>query len=135
MRKVLVFGLLMLGASSLPGCALHTATSGRVVVSDGRNAVDVRFSERDRAIIEQYYAKQKPKKAPPGLAKRESLPPGLGKRDRLPPGLQTRGLPGDLAARLSPVPADYVRLVIGADVVLMNRNTRVMVDIIYGVAG
>jgi hypothetical protein len=135
MRKFLVVGLLALGAGWLPGCALDTVTSGRVVVSNGRNSVDVRFSERDRAIIEQYFAKQKPKKAPPGLAKRESLPPGLGKRDRLPPGLRARGLPGDLTARLLPVPADYVRLVIGADVVLMNRNTRVMVDIIRGVAG
>ncbi len=136
MRKLLVLGLLaLLGGGGLSGCALHAATSGRVVVSDGRNSVDVRFSDRDRAIIEQYYARHKPKKAPPGLAKRESLPPGLGRHDRLPPGLQARGLPGDLVGQLSPVPAGYVRLVVGADVVLMNRNTRVMVDIIHGVAG
>lgn len=135
MRKSLVVVLLALGAGALSGCALDAATSGRVVVSDGRNSVDVRFSDRDRAIIEQYYARQKPKKAPPGLAKRDSLPPGLGKRDRLPPGLQARGLPGDLASRLSPLPAGYVRLLVGADVVLMNSSTRVMVDIVRGVAG
>ncbi len=136
MRKFFVVGLLaLMGAAGLSGCALHAATSGRVAVSDGRTSVDIRFSDRDRAIIEQYYARHKPKKAPPGLAKRESLPPGLGKRDRLPPGLQARGLPGDLVAQLSPVPAGYVRLVVGADVVLMNRNTRVMVDVIHGIAG
>lgn len=135
MRKFLFLGLSALAMAWLSGCALHTATSGRVVVADTRSAVDVQFSERDRAVIEQYYAKQRPKKAPPGLAKRQSLPSGLGKRDRLPPGLQARGLPGDLVARLSPVPAGYVRLVVGADVVLMNGSTRVMVDIIRGVAG
>lgn len=135
MRKFLVIGLMALGAAWVSGCALDAATSGRVVVSNGRTSVDVHFSDRDRAIIQQYYAKHRPKKTPPGQAKRESLPPGLDKRDRLPPGLQARGLPGDLVSRLSPVPAGYVRLVVGTDVILMNSNTRVMVDIIRGVAG
>lgn len=134
MRIYLVVGLLVL-AGELSGCALHAATSGRVAVSGRHDSVGVRFSDRDRAIIEQYYARQKPKKAPPGLAARGSLPPGVGKHDRLPPGLQARGLPGDLVGRLSPAPAGYVRLVVGADIVLMNKNTRVMVDVIHGVAG
>lgn len=134
MREFFVVGLLVLAVGGLGGCALGTATSGRVVVSNGKNSVDVRFSERDRAIIEQYYAGQRSKKSPPGLARRESLPPGVGRRDRLPPGLQARGLPGELTARLSPVPAGYVRLLVGADVILMNRSTRVLVDVMHGVA-
>lgn len=126
-----VLGVIVL-AAVMSGCALHAGTSGRVVIDDGKNQVDVRFSERDRALIERYYAThRKPKKTPPGLAKREQLPPGLAKRDRLPPGLQGRGLPGDLERQLSPLPSPYVRLVVGSDVVLMDRNTRILVDIVH----
>ena len=115
------------------GCAAHTATSGRVVIRDDRVAVDVRFSDHDRAAIEHHYRSVKPKKTPPGLAKRESLPPGLARRDTLPPGLQGRLLPRELEARLTVLPAAQVRVVIGRDIVLMQRDTRVVLDILYGV--
>ena len=116
------------------GCATHTATSGRVVIRYDRVAVEARFSDRDRAAIEQHYRAAKPKKAPPGLEKRESLPPGLAKRDTLPPGLQGRLLPRELEARLTVLPAAQVRVIIGRDIVLMQRDTRVVLDILYGVA-
>lgn len=127
-----MFGVVVL-AAVMGGCALHAGTSGRVVFDDGPNRVDVSFSQRDRALIERYYASRpKPKKTPPGLAKREQLPPGLAKRDRLPPGLRGRGLPEDLERQLSPLPPPYVRVVVGSDVVLMDRHTRVIVDIVRG---
>ncbi len=107
-------------------CALEAATSGRVAVSDGRNAVDVRFSDRDRAVIEDYYAS-----LPPGLAKRNGLPPGLAKHRTLPPGLRQRPLPEQLEARLSPLPSPYARVQVDGDVVLMNRNTRLVLDIVH----
>ncbi len=79
---------------------------------------------------------RKRKKIPPGLAKRGGdLPPGLVKRDVLPPGLQGRTLPYDLETQLTPLPESYVRVQIGTDVVLLNRKTRVVMDVIYGVAG
>jgi hypothetical protein len=118
----------------MTGCAAHTVTSGRVVIRDDRAVVEVRFSDRDRAIMEEYYRAAKPKKTPPGLAKRELLPPGLAKRDTLPPGLQGRLLPRELEARLTVLPAAQVRLIIGRDIVLMQRDTRVVLDILYGVA-
>jgi len=31
------------------------------------------------------------------------------------------------------LPAPYVRLIIGRDVVLMKRDTRVVLDVVYGV--
>jgi hypothetical protein len=117
----------------MTGCAAHTVTSGRVVLRDDRATADVRFSDRDRAILEEYYRVSKPKKAPPGLAKRESLPPGLAKRDTLPAGLQGRYLPRELEARLTVLPAVQVRLIVGRDIVLMQRDTRVVLDILYGV--
>jgi len=116
------------------GCAAHAVTSGRVVVRDDRAVAAPRFHERDRAAIEQYYRSVKPKKMLPGLTKRESLPPGLARRDTLPPGLQGRLLPRELEARLTVLPVAQARVVIGRDVVLMQRDTRVVLDILYGVA-
>ena len=126
--------LIVLLALTAAGCAAHAVTSGRVVVRDDRAAVELRFSDRDRARIEQHYRTSKPKQVPPGLARRERLPPGLAKRDTLPPGLQGQLLPRNLEERLTVLPAAYVRVVIGRDIVLMHRDTRVVLDILYGVA-
>lgn len=116
------------------GCALQAATSGRVVVRDDRAAVELRFSDRDRARIEDHYKVEKRKKTPPGLAKREHLPPGLVKHGTLPPGLQGRSLPRELETRLDTLPAPYVRVIIGRDILLLNRNTRLVMDILYDIA-
>jgi len=116
------------------GCATHTVTSGRVAIRDDRAVVEARFSDRDRAAIMQHYLAAKPKKTPPGLAKREQLPPGFMKRGTLPPGLQGRSLPRELEARLTVLPGTHVRVIIGRDIVLMQRDTRVALDILYGVA-
>ncbi|HEX9628185.1 MAG TPA: hypothetical protein VGA00_14685 [Acidiferrobacterales bacterium] len=119
---------------TVSGCVTHAVTSGRVTVRDDRGVVAVGFSTQDRRIIEEYYrAGGRVRTAPPGLAKRDALPPGLARRDRLPPGLEGRVLPSDLERRLGPVPYPYVRLRVGADIVLMDRNTRVLVDILYDV--
>ena len=128
---------IVLMAVALGGCATHAATSGRVVIQDGNNVVDVRITDRDRAAIENYYRRAGKKKGlPPGLAKRGgSLPPGLAKRDKLPPGLQGDPLPTELERGLTPLPASYVRVRIGSDIVLMDRNTRVVFDVVYGIAG
>ncbi len=128
------FSCAALLALMVMGCALHAATSGRVVIRDGGAPVDVRFSDHDRMTIERHYRVAKPKNKPPGLAKRESLPPGLARRDSLPPGLQGRLLPRELEARLTVLPAAQVRVIIGRDIVLMQHDTRVVLDILYGVA-
>jgi hypothetical protein len=84
--------------------------------------------------IQEYYRDTKSKKVPPGLAKHERLPPGLEKRGTLPPGLRGRELPRELESRLDVLPAPNVRTIIGRDIVLMNRNSRVVLDILFGVA-
>jgi hypothetical protein len=119
------------------GCATHAMTSGRVVLKDEHSAIDVRISDRDRGLIQEHYqrGKKKHKGMPPGLAKRgDDLPPGLAKRDRLPPGLQGKSLPHALEQRLSRLPANYIRLRIGRDIVLLDEKTRVVIDVVYGVA-
>lgn len=132
------FLLIALVALFANGCATDLLTSGRVVLKDDKRVIDVSFNDHDRNLIDQYYRhhkKHKGKKMPPGLAKRGgNLPPGLAKRDTLPPGLEGRALPVDLESQLTPLPNSYVRVRIGADLVLLDRNTRMVFDIIYGVA-
>jgi len=74
---------------------------------------------------------------PPGLAKRDSLPPGLQKQleknGALPPGLATRGLPAELESKLPPVASDLERIISGDDVLLMEKATGKILDIIQGV--
>jgi len=100
-------------------------------VRDGHSRVAIHFSDRDRELIHRHYRHKKQKKMPPGLAKRKNLPPGLAKRKVLPPGLRGRSLPYDLERQLSHLPDDYIRLRIDQGVVLMNRKTRVVFDIVH----
>ena len=112
--------------------ALPTHSSGRVTVHGDNASVSIGFNDYERGLVHNYYRK-KHKRVPPGLAKKNKLPPGLAKRDRLPPGLQGRYLPGDLERSLRPLPAGYVRIKVGSDIVLMNEKSRVVFDVIYGV--
>jgi hypothetical protein len=134
LRAMLKFLWVMFLTLTMLGCATHTVTSGRVVIRDDRAAADARFSDHDRAAIERHYRAAKPNKTPPGLVKREQPPPGLARRDTLPPGLQGRLLPRELETRLNVLPPAQVRVIVGRDIVLMQRDTRVVLDILYGVA-
>jgi len=132
-RSVFVF----ISGLMLSGCATYSATSGQVVIRDDSGVINVQIDSRDRAIIENYYKKfsSRQKGLPPGLAKRDgNLPPGLAKRDKLPPGLQGEPLPYELEKELRKFPSTYVRLKVGRDIVLMDGKTRVIFDVIYGVA-
>ena len=74
---------------------------------------------------------------PPGLAKRDSLPPGLQKRlekhGTLPPGLAKRDLPAVLETKLPPPPKGLERVIAGDDVVLLEKATGKILDVIEGV--
>lgn len=98
------------------------------------------FAEHDREVITHYYS-DGGSNLPPGLAKRGgNLPPGLEKQlernGTLPPGLQKRvqPCPVELERQLPALPAEYRRGVIGAHVVVFNRNTNVIVDVLKDVA-
>lgn len=118
---------LFAGLFLLQACALDAATSGRVVVRDRSATADARIDSRDRALIEEHYRNTAQSKRAPAEAKGERAP-GLAKGERLPP-VQGKPLPPDLETRLSPVPRPYVRLVVGGDIVLVNKETRVIADI------
>ena len=74
---------------------------------------------------------------PPGLAKRERLPPGLERQlernGRLPPGLEGRALPEELERTLPPPPKGAERVVVGSDVVLVERAGGLILDIMRDV--
>lgn len=109
---------------------------------DGHGDVRPIFHTRDREIIVDFYRSQ-PSNLPPGLAKRNgNLPPGLEKHlernGTLPPGLQKRlePLPEALEVRLPRLPDNCGcrRGIIGAQVVILDRKTGAILDIIRDVA-
>lgn len=79
----------------------------------------------------------KNKDMPPGLARREQLPPGLRRQlqrhGRLPPGLQGRALPVDLDRQLPRLPENHVRLVIEKDIVIVDKTSRLILDVIHDI--
>jgi Ni/Co efflux regulator RcnB len=95
---------------------------------------EYRYSRRDRNEMRAWYRGYRGD-LPPGLAKRDRLPPGLeGQlrvRGTLPPGLrdQIRPCPEDLVRRLPPPPPDYEHVAIGGRIVLLNRQTYMVLDI------
>ena len=101
------------------------------------------FLPEERRIIEHYFRSSGPSKGlPPGLAKRGGkLPPGLqkhlDKNGRLPPGLQKRlePLPQDLNLRLPPLPDYWERVILERDVILVDRRTNRILDIIENIIG
>jgi len=94
------------------------------------------YKDRDREAIRGWYDDHR-SNLPPGLAKRDQLPPGLEKqlvrRGTLPPGLQKRLqlCPEDLERRLPPPPPDCAHVLIGGHLVLLNRRTNLVVDILH----
>ena len=135
------FRLALLAAMfTLNGCLAVTGqptVSGEVSVENENTRVQVVFGDDERRRIRDYYASDKG--LPPGLAKKQKLPPGLARqveRDgRLPPGLEGRPLPAELERQLSPLPDGYARLRVGLDVVLLDTDTRVVVDVVKDIGG
>ena len=102
------------------------------------------FLPEERRIINEYYRRTTTKKKglPPGLAKRGGkLPPGLQKQleknGQLPPGLQKRlePLPSALDARLPSIPEYWERVIVERDVIMLDRRTNRILDIIENVVG
>jgi hypothetical protein len=99
------------------------------------------FLPEERRIIQEYYRQSSSTKGlPPGLAKRGGkLPPGLQKHlqknGKLPPGLQKRiePIPADLDERLPRLPEYWERVIIERDIILVDRRTNRILDIIENV--
>ncbi|MBT3915897.1 MAG: hypothetical protein HN731_03895 [Rhodospirillaceae bacterium] len=115
--------------------AVTAATTKTTAKSDNdENEMKQNHQSKGRS---KHNKKGKKKGLPPGLAKRDKLPPGLQKQlernGKLPPGLQKRALPSDLEAKLSPPREGTERVIINQDVVLIEKATNTVLDIIKGV--
>jgi hypothetical protein len=108
---------------------------------DGRDGRDGRdyaysYSPHDRDELHHWYDNH-----------RGNLPPGLAKKDRLPPGWEKKMvvrqvMPVEYREYVRPAPAEIVRIlppppdcehvVVGGQIVLMNRKTSVVLDIFSG---
>ena len=140
---ILSMVLLASGAAYAQGQG-HGKGHGRNDDADDRNQPvsvhgSIVFGPRDRDIIRDYYSGRN-SNLPPGLAKRGgNLPPGLQKQlDRngtLPPGLQKRltPFPEDLERRLPRLPDIYRRGSIGGSVVIVDRRTQRIMDVIHDI--
>jgi hypothetical protein len=94
------------------------------------------YSDHDRAQWHEWYRKHS-NNLPPGLAKRDRLPPGLERKLRvrapLPPDLRSdiHPCPEELVRQLPPPPPDAEHVLLGGHIVLMNRKTFVVLEIIH----
>lgn len=80
----------------------------------------------------------KSKSLPQGLSKKGSLPPGLAKQlernGTLPHGLAKRSMPEDLIRQLSAAGKDQEQIIVDDDVVLIEKTTGKILDIINDIA-
>lgn len=154
-----MFRYFLIAVLALPlgAFASDVSVSGQIAVRDGNKSISVIFNNRDKRTIEDYYrtrsrymderghghGKGMPPglakrggNVPPGLAKHGGLPPGLAKRDHLPPEIETEALPRDLERRLSRLPSDnYIRVKVGRDFAIMDKKTRVVLDVARDLGG
>jgi hypothetical protein len=132
--KAKVFAALLAAAMApiLVGCETGPRY-GEMPGHDPYYSVRVVFTDHDRRLINDYY-EPRYRNLPPGQAKKGRLPPGHAWRVRqnqpLHDEVLVRYLPYELDQRLSRLPPEYVRVVIGTDVAIMNVRTRVVVDVL-----
>ena len=128
-RHLIAAGVAAMLAAALSGCTPYRSNTGRATAYSPAGATtadvlaDAVFSTLERREIRDYY--------------RGNLPPGLqrqlARNGRLPPGLQKRALPPDLIARLPQRDSRLDRVLVGADVLLVEIATGVILDIIQDV--
>jgi Ni/Co efflux regulator RcnB len=149
MKKLILF-LIMSTVGFIVIPAHADAEMAKAVID---KAIEGGFSELEKQIIEKYFKStkiesdsssetknkknKKQKELPPGLAKKEKLPPGLAnqleRNGTLPPGLAKRNLPDDLNSEL-PEPAEGLeRAIVDNAVVLVEKATGRIVDILKDV--
>lgn len=135
--SVLVSGLAMSAGPSIADEPVFTETEQQII-REVLQQTGVIPNERDGVRVERetrYESGGQGKSKgglPPGLAKKDSLPPGLAKRAALPPGLAKRDLPSDLESRL-PRRTTTERVIVDDDVILIERGTEIVLDIIRDV--
>jgi hypothetical protein len=130
---LLALALAML-ASQSPAADPPSGTFGKLP-APGKRAGYAFFSTQDRMIIQQYYRTSRGSSTlSSGVTRKKHLPPAfqkhLVKDGILPSGLVKRALPIDLENRLTPLPLNYERWLVGTDVVIIDSRNRVILDLV-----
>ncbi len=139
MRKSVLAGLICVLLIATASAFAQGKGKGKGKHQQDQDSGRIVFSVHDQEIIRGYYH-DRYANLPPGLAKRGgNLPPGLQKhleRDgQLPPGLQKRvePFPEDLERRLTRLPEPYSRVTLGVDILILDRRTQRIMDIVRDV--
>lgn len=105
-------------AALLPGCASESE----------RQRAGLRFTPGERQTISDYFAQRR--------GRGPADPPAQTVRagDKLAPGPRRRRLPNELESQLPALASPYIRLIVGADVALINQDTHHILDVIPQVA-
>ncbi len=89
----------------------------------------MQFSEAERKVILNYYAQAG------GRTATGSIPAQRARAgELLDSGQRPNKLPVELAKRLPDLPNPYTRLILGADVLLVNRDSHAILDVIPQIA-
>lgn len=113
-------------SGSLAALAATSMLAGCAGQATG-DASGMRFSDAERKLILDYYRQPGDRKS---TLQAQLAKPG----DKLDTGQRPNHLPDDLKKQLSHLPDPYTRLILGADVILVNRNTHDILDVIPQVA-
>ncbi len=128
-KKVLLLALVS-ATLLLNGCMTRQA----VVVQTHSPGISTSFyfSDTDRSRIKGYYLYNRPYNRPRPPGHRKQYSHRYQRHQVLPHGVPYSRLPHHLESRLPRLPADYIRIVVGGDVMIMNVRTRVIYDVIFG---
>lgn len=111
----------VLAVLALSGCAGQPA---QVKAESG-----VRFSDAEKRLIIDFYAQQGAR-----VAGRQVQAQRARVGEKMDSGQRPTRLPDDLNKLLSYLPNPYTRLILGSDVILVNRDTHDILDVIPQVA-
>ena len=124
MFRTLLAAALLLATAAHANVRMEQVYPARAAANATERAII--FSGGDRQAIDQFFRRHVTQGvANGGKARKEPLLI----RDRLPEGVATRPLPSALDRGLPPLPSGYARLIVGRDVLLVERRSRTIVDI------
>ena len=142
-RRLLILSFAIIASVSIAfGQGRGRGQGGGATSAQSAGTVSGGFGRDEaRIIIDWFHDDNNLSGLPPGLAKREELPSGLQRQlvrnGKLPPGLEKKiqPLPAALVARLPPLPDDRTRVIIGGNVILLDKTTSLIVDVLVGIFG
>jgi len=120
-RRAFLIHTVSLAALALAGCAGQATQPG--------DTSGMRFSDAERKLIIGFYEQQGAL-----TAGRQKPAQRVKAGDKLDSGQRPTRLPDELTKLLAHLPDPYARLTLGADVILVNRNTHDVLDVIPQVA-